>query len=290
MCLICYIWVSVARTDRLKRLRAELWMLEESPEGLTAWEIAEELGVSKRTAQRDLLTLRASGHPLSSVGGRWRFIEGGALPSALASDGAGGPNERDIVLRLDRAVRGRRLIEITHLGLDDLGPVRLYLAPLRLHYIDGSLFLVAREHRSGPFRTVAVERLAELRLLKGRVSADAARGLEGYLKKELRTDAAADLIRVIVRVNAGSARRVIERTWHPSQRTVVDTSGVAYVTFRVPGFAWVKAWALGFGEAAIAIEPPELVAEICNELDRARREYCELDAKLPQLDLFRERK
>ncbi len=276
----------MARTKRLRRLRAELWLLEESQEGLTVRELASQLEVSTRTAQRDLQSLRASGYPLSSVGARWRFVEGQALPTALAADGANQAPERDRVMILDRAIRQRRPVNVAHWSPGPGGPIRFCLSPLQLKYLDGSLFLVASEHPSGLLRTLAVERLAQIRPTRGRFPKSMTLRLKGYPMDRMRADALCDLVRVILRFGPAIRWRVTERIWHPSQRVALEEDGSATVIVRVPGFAWVRAWVLGFGADVMVTEPPELVREICDELERTRARYVGYEDQLPQLDLF----
>jgi predicted DNA-binding transcriptional regulator YafY len=261
-------------------------LLEESPEGLTAPEIGAKLGVSTRTSHRDLLALRSAGYPLAASGARWRFIEGQPLTTALAADGASQGSERDRALILDRAIRQRHPATASLAVHEPAGLVQLSIAPLLLRYFEGSLFVVAREHPDGRLRTLAVERLAHVKLSSGRFPKAEPKGLEAYVRDFFRSEAALNLRRVTVRFEPGEAWRVTERTWHPSQRVAPEPDGAALVGFRVPGFAWVKAWVMGFGAAALVVDPPELVAEIRTELELTRERYRALGARLPQLDLF----
>ena len=276
----------MAREERLRRLRAELWLLEDAAEGLTAEELASQLEVSLRTAQRDLQTLRSAGYPLTVHGARWRFVEGQPLPTTLAADGASQAPERDRVMILDRAIRGRRPVRVAYFSSGPGGPVHLTLAPLLLRYLEGSLFLVAREHPQGRLRAFAVERLAQIEIDGPRFRKGASNGLDEYLLETLRNDAARDLERVVINIDPSIVWRVTERVWHPSQRVALDEDGSAQVSFRVPGFTWVKAWVLGFGAQALVLEPTSLAQAVKEELERTSHRYQELLASLPQLDLF----
>lgn len=278
----------MSRADLLKRQRALLWLLEGAPEGLTTAELCTELGVSERTARRDLLALRAAGYPLTTAASRWRFVEGQALPSALAADGAGEVAERDKVMVLDAALRGRRALRASYTSTrDPAAVVAVRLAPRALRYVEGSLFVVAREHPRGRLRTFAVERLGRLERLPGRSRAEPEDSLERYLEEGFPRDAARELIRVAVLFDPSAAWRVEERIWHPSQRIYPQPDGGAVATLRVAGFAWARAWVLGFGPEATVVEPPELVRLVCEDLDAARSRYCQIADLVPQLDLFK---
>lgn len=264
-----------------------LWVLEENPAGLSSREISGRLEVSERTVRRDLQTLRATGYPLTTVGAKWLFIEGQGLPTSLASDGAGEESSRDRILSLDRAVRSRHPIEAVHWSPGPSGEVKLELAPLALHFIDGSLFLVAREYPpAGRWRALAVERLAQIEVSTRRYARSVAEGLDAYVEAQLGSDAAAELIRVLVRFEPEVAWRVMGRIWHPSQRVHPQEDGSAVAALRVPGLAWVKAWVMGFGPDALVMSPPGLVRAVLKDLGETQERYQSARRRLSQLDLF----
>jgi len=278
----------VQRTERLKRQRTLLWLLEENSPGLTVKELAHHLAVSARSVQRDLMALRGAGYPLCSTAGRWRFVAGQALPSALAVDGANQEPERDRGWLLDRALRQHIPVSVSYCPPGPGGPVRLELAPLVLQYLDGSLFLIAREHPTGPLHTFAVERLAHIALGRGQhfTANHAAAGLEAYLQDQMLQQAQRQLERVTIRLSQAAGWRVHERIWHPTQRVSVEKEGTRLVSFRVPGFAWVKAWVLGLGHQAVVLSPEALVHLVCAELEATRRHYAEACHGAAQLDLY----
>jgi proteasome accessory factor B len=155
-----------------------------------------------------------------------------------------------------------------------------------LRYVDGSLFLIAREHPRGRLKAFALERLTNIKIENTRYPKDAASGLDDFLKDRLRSHAAHDLEHVTIHIEQSAVWRVTERIWHPSQRVIVDDDGAALVRFRVPGFTWIKAWVLGFGAHAIVLSPPSLVQAVRDELDETRDKYRQRSAHVPQLDLF----
>lgn len=280
----------MARTERLKRLRAELWLLEEAPDGLTAKELSTKLDVSARTVQRDLVELRVSGYPLSSVGARWRFIAGIPLPTTLAADGASEAPAHDRAQIVDRAIQRRHPIDVEYWPFSGDSPLHLRIAPLALRYLEGSLFVVAREWPNGRLRTFALERLARPRVIRRKYKLERPGRLERYLDEHFSTAAAKELTKIVVSFSPSAVWVVTERTWHPSQRVTLEDDGTALVSLRVPGFAWVEAWVLGFGSKALVLEPRELIWRVFAELDRARKRYEDHTNKLPQLDLFEQRK
>jgi len=67
--------------DRLVRLMRELALLQANPRGLTSAEIGARMGVTQRSAQRDLVALESEyGVPFVKQGTRWKLIDGYFLP------------------------------------------------------------------------------------------------------------------------------------------------------------------------------------------------------------------
>ena len=67
--------------DRLVRLMRELTLLQANPRGLTSGQIGTRMGVTQRSAQRDLVALESEyGVPFVKQGTRWKLVEGYFLP------------------------------------------------------------------------------------------------------------------------------------------------------------------------------------------------------------------
>ena len=67
--------------DRLIRLMRELALFQANPRGLTTAQVAERMGVTQRSAQRDIAALESELRvPFVKQGRRWALIEGYFLP------------------------------------------------------------------------------------------------------------------------------------------------------------------------------------------------------------------
>jgi proteasome accessory factor B len=67
--------------DRLVRLMRELALFQANPRGLTTAQVAERMGVTQRSAQRDIAALESELRvPFVKQGRRWALIEGYFLP------------------------------------------------------------------------------------------------------------------------------------------------------------------------------------------------------------------
>jgi predicted DNA-binding transcriptional regulator YafY len=69
------------------------------------------------------------------------------------------------------------------------------------------------------------------------------------------------------------ARYVKERVWHPSQTTTDQPDGGVTVVLQVSNDSALRSWIMGFGALARVVSPPELVAQVLDDLERARGAY-----------------
>jgi proteasome accessory factor B len=69
------------------------------------------------------------------------------------------------------------------------------------------------------------------------------------------------------------ARYVKERVWHASQETIDRPDGGVRVVLHVSNDVALRSWILGFGPLARVVSPGELVAQVIDELERARAAY-----------------
>ena len=78
---------------------------------------------------------------------------------------------------------------------------------------------------------------------------------------------------VVVEFSREKASLVKARAWHPTQQLESTGSGGVRLSLTVTNLKPLVSWILEWGPHARAIEPPELVARVVEELDAARRQY-----------------
>ncbi len=79
--------------------------------------------------------------------------------------------------------------------------------------------------------------------------------------------------RVIIEFSREKTSLVEARVWHPTQQVERTTEGGIRLLFTVANLEPLVSWILEWGPHARAVEPPELVARVVDELDAARRRY-----------------
>lgn len=196
-------------------------------------------------------------------------IQSKGAPPRGADDKAG----REHTARLLEATLHHRRAQMKYFSLSS-GREKDYLVePYRLVYSQGGLYLVAFVPEYGGMRTFAVERIAGLSLLEERFTP-----LEG----------ADQTFAHSIGINEGTpehieiefepriARYVSDRRWHPSQQTTPRPDGGVTVALDVCNDWALRSWILSFGPLARVVSPPQLAAQIRDEIQRAREHYGEV--------------
>jgi predicted DNA-binding transcriptional regulator YafY len=143
------------------------------------------------------------------------------------------------------------------------------LDPYALTFQWGLWYLVGFCHLRGELRTFRVDRIQEAVPLEDRFSLPADFQLRDYLARTMRYE---PQYSVVVHFEADVARQVKERhgDW---MRFTEEAGGSITARFDVVNLDWVTGWVLGFGAAALALEPPELIARLRETAEGALGRY-----------------
>jgi predicted DNA-binding transcriptional regulator YafY len=145
------------------------------------------------------------------------------------------------------------------------------LDPYRLVFAQGGLYLVGFVQEYGALRTFSVDRILSVSLTE-----------ERFEPMEIDDDAFAHSLgvhqgaapeEIAIEFDQRIARYVKERVWHPTQAVRELEDGGIVMTLRVSNDWALRSWILGFGQLAHVLAPPELAAQLLEELDRARSLY-----------------
>jgi predicted DNA-binding transcriptional regulator YafY len=145
------------------------------------------------------------------------------------------------------------------------------IEPYRLVFAQGGLYLVAFVPEYGQLRTFSVDRIISVSLTE-----------ERFEPMEIDEDAFAHSLGVHqgsapesieIEFDEKIARYVKERVWHPTQKVCDRPEGGIVMTLQVSNDWALRSWILGFGQLARVVAPPELAAQMLDELERARSLY-----------------
>jgi len=207
-------------------------------------------------------------------------LQAKAEPGTVAAGDAAGaaPTPRELAARSARAAQlveatlhHRRITMRYHSMSSDREKAYL-IEPYRLVFAQGGLYVVAYVPEYGQQRTFAVDRILGLSLTEERF--------------EPADDVPAEAFAHSLGVHQGTppqtvtiwfapriARYVKERVWHASQQAEDQPDGSVHLTLQVSNDWALRSWILGYGPLARVISPPELAAQILDQLERAQALY-----------------
>ena len=187
-------------------------------------------------------------------------------PGARATSAQG----KQIAQLLDATLHNRR-INIRYHSFSSDREKDYLVEPYRLVYAQGALYVVGFVPEYKQVRTFAADRIRSLSVTE-----------ERFEPEELPADAFAHSLgvhlgtppeRIEVAFDARIARYVKERRWHTSQEAHDQPDGSVVVTLHVSNDFALRNWILGFGALARVMSPPELVAQIVDDIEQARTRY-----------------
>jgi predicted DNA-binding transcriptional regulator YafY len=174
------------------------------------------------------------------------------------------------IAQLLDAVLHHRRVEMTYHSFSSRRKKKYLIEPYRLVFAQGGLYLVAFVPEYDAFRTFAADRVLAVSLTEERFEP---RELDEVFADSLGVHQGAPPERIEVVFDPQIAPYVRERMWHDSQELQDVADGGVRVVLRVSNDWALRSWILGFGQLAHVVSPPELAAQIRDEIDRARAQY-----------------
>jgi len=188
-----------------------------------------------------------------------------AEPGAHAAAARG----KEIGQLLDATLQHRKAVMRYHSFSSDREK-EYTIDPYRVVFAQGALYVVAFVPEYGQTRTFALERIKSLSITEERFEPQ--EGEEPAFAHSLGVhDGPPE--RVEIAFEPRIARYVRERVWHASQEVQDRPDGTLLLTLHVSDDFALRSWILGFGPLARVVSPPQLVAKVREELERARGRY-----------------
>jgi proteasome accessory factor B len=281
-----------AKWDKAARYLRIAMLLSDHPDGLSAQDLADRIGVSKRTVYRDLMSMDSdAGLPIWQDGGRFGLESGAFLPPlALTLHEA---TTLFLAARLLAKVSDEHDTEL----IGALVKLAQILPPVLAKHIEATVDVFSRTPPNPRFTKVfrvlaegwAQQRVVQIEYDAGVYDASkpprkakvqplaiepSARTPALYL---LAWDVIADdePINVMLRFSPAVARRAAETLWHPTQETEDQPDGSLLWKATVAGTREIRIWIMGWGADAEILEPRALRDDVAAELARAAALYGE---------------
>ena len=207
-------------------------------------------------------------------------LQAKAEPGTVAAGDAAGaaPTPRELAARSARAAQlveatlHHRRISMRYHSMSSDREKAYLIEPYRLVFAQGGLYVVAYVPEYGQQRTFAVDRILGLSLTEERFE-PADDVPEEAFAHSLGVHQGTPPQTVTIWFAPRIARYVKERVWHASQQAEDQPDGSVHLTLQVSNDWALRSWILGYGPLARVISPPELAAQILDQLERAKGLY-----------------
>ena len=145
------------------------------------------------------------------------------------------------------------------------------IEPYALTFRWGLWYLVGFCHLRKDLRTFRVDRVQQATSLNDSFTVPADFSVREYLERTMRFE---PKYAVAVYLEASVAFEVRERHGHWMEITD-HADGSITARFGVAGLDWTTGWVLSYGSSAKVLEPPELIAHVCDAAKGALQRYSE---------------
>lgn len=196
-------------------------------------------------------------------------LRGPGAPAGGASDAVRATR----VARLVEASLEHRRIAMDYRSLSRDAAKNYVIEPYRLILAQGTLYVVAFVPEYGQLRTFAVDRIVNLSVSEERFEPQ--EFPEELFADSLGVNQGTPPQTIEIEFEGRVARYVRGRTWHASQQVREADGGRIVLTLQVSNDWALRSWILGFGSMARVLAPPELAAQILDDLEQARGKYFE---------------
>ncbi len=186
----------------------------------------------------------------------------------------------EVLEALTIGIEEHRATHITYRSQQATEPATRDVYPLKLVRNKGSLYLIAFAPEHDDIRNYKVDRIeaAEVSSIIHQVHRDF--DVQAYLAGSLGIYDGDDDVTVVVKFLPAAARHASETNRHASQSETWHRDGSLTVRFRLSSTVEIKSWVLGYGAAAVVLEPASLRDEIAAELEDMMRAYSGLPLKM----------
>jgi predicted DNA-binding transcriptional regulator YafY len=177
--------------------------------------------------------------------------------------------------QLKDACETRQPVEIDYFTAGRNAVSTRVVDPYMLHFSRNNPYVTGFCHLRGTVRDFRVDRIRRLVVLAGQFELVAGFDPDRYFQDVFQHELGGEAQAVAIWFDAQTAPYIRERQWHPSQQIEKHGGGALTLRLMVRGLNEVKRWVLFYGKGAIALEPPELVQLIQNEVAAMHHQYGE---------------
>lgn len=180
-----------------------------------------------------------------------------------------------ILLDLYRATQDRRQVRMNYFTNKRGEWTERTVNPHHLYYENDSWYLFAFDHLRGQMRNFHLGRIGRMEVLDQTFERSSGFSVEDWMGNAFQGIRGEEPVEVAIQFDAYQARWIRERHWpHPPVIEELADGGLI-VRFKTGGLEGVKLWVMQYGRHAEVLAPPELRAQVAEELRLAGERYKE---------------
>jgi predicted DNA-binding transcriptional regulator YafY len=194
---------------------------------------------------------------------------------------------RGLLDTITEAQRRGLCLDVSYRAFARTEGTRRRIAPYRLCYFRGGLYVIGHDDYRNDVRIFAVERIEKASVSQKPFHVPESFDFDEYMESSFGIfRGPAVTVRIAFRPEAAAA--ITERTWHSSQSIENRPDGSVILSLRVADTLELRQWILSFGADAEVLEPASLREEIRREITTLleRLERWDLDPGQPFLPIF----
>ena len=180
--------------------------------------------------------------------------------------------KEELVEQLMDAIMKKETCDIGYHSFHDDKLKNFRIDPLHFFENNGGLYILVNTSTYGDIRTLAVERIQNIKR-----TGESFQYPEGFDPEALLESAFdmvyGDPVKVRIWFSPDQVRYVKERKWSKNQEIVDQEDGSIILSMETSGWWDVKRWVLSYGSTAEVLEPEDLREEILDELRAAQDCY-----------------
>ncbi len=187
-----------------------------------------------------------------------------------------------IIDELHFAIEERKAVHIAYQSLQATEPATREVYPYSLARYRGWLYLVAFDPAHDRIRHYKVDRIETIEVSSFTFQRPADFDVAKHFAGSFGIFEGDRDVTVVVKIMPPASRRVIESKRLPGLVLTNQGDGSVLARFRFSSTGEIKEWILGFGASAVVLEPEDLRAEICQELEQLLNVYQGAPTNNPQ--------
>jgi predicted DNA-binding transcriptional regulator YafY len=181
--------------------------------------------------------------------------------------------QEQALLDLHQAIQERRQVRMRYYTNKRGEWNERTINPHHLYNENGAWYVFAFDHLRQEMRNFHIGRMEWWRVLDDRFEWQTGFSPQEWVAQSFQGIHGENMVEVAVRFDAYQARWIREQRWPESYRRDELADGGLILRFQTGGLEGVKLWVMQYGHHAEVLAPPELRAQVAEELRLAARRY-----------------